>query len=75
MKLTNKYDEICGCAYVNIFTITKNTDIIGLSHFDPKNKKCSASWRQSIFIFTSEHTTLARDFSYYRTNPAHLRLD
>ena len=39
MKLTNKYDEICGCAYVNIFTITKNTDIIGLSHFDPKNKE------------------------------------
>ena len=34
-----KYDEIVGVAYVNIFTLSKNSDIVAIKPFDPKNKE------------------------------------
>ena len=39
MTLQNKYDELCGRAYVNIYTLTKDADEIGICCFDPKNKE------------------------------------
>lgn len=36
---TKVYDEICGRAYVNIYTLTKDADEIGICCFDPKNKE------------------------------------
>ena len=34
-----KYDEIAGVTYVNIFTLSKNSDVIAIAPFDPKNKE------------------------------------
>ena len=34
-----KYDEIAGVAYVNIFTLSKNSDVIAIAPFDPKDKE------------------------------------
>lgn len=34
-----KYDEIAGVAYVNIFTLSKNSDVVAIKPFDPKNKE------------------------------------
>ena len=39
MTLQNKYDELCGRAYVNIYSLTKDADEIGICCFDPKNKE------------------------------------
>lgn len=33
------YDEICGAALVNLFTLSKNSDTIAIYHFDPKNEE------------------------------------
>lgn len=32
------YDEICGAAFVNIFSLNKESDTIAFSPFDPKNE-------------------------------------
>lgn len=34
-----KYDEICGIAFVNLFVLSKEGDIIGLAPFNPKNEE------------------------------------
>lgn len=34
-----KYDEIVGAAYVNIFTLSKNSDVVAIAPFNPKNKE------------------------------------
>jgi hypothetical protein len=34
-----KYDEICGAALVNLFTLSKNSDTIAFRGFNPKNKE------------------------------------
>ena len=34
-----KYDEICGAAFVNLFTLSKNSDTIAFREFNPKNKE------------------------------------
>ena len=34
-----KYDEICGAAFVNLFTLSKDSDIIAFRRFNPKNKE------------------------------------
>ena len=34
-----KYDEIAGAAYVNLYTLSKNSDTIALAPFDPKNEE------------------------------------
>ena len=33
----HKFDEICGVAHVNIFTLTKDCDCIPIAPFDPNN--------------------------------------
>lgn len=33
------YDEICGAAFVNLFTLTKDSDPIALCGFDPSNEE------------------------------------
>lgn len=33
------YDEICGAALVNLFTLSKNSDTIAIYNFDPKNEE------------------------------------
>ena len=38
-KLQNRYDEICGAAYVNIFSESKNSNVIAISPFNPHNKE------------------------------------
>lgn len=38
-ELEKKYDEICGVAYVNLFTLSKHHSQINLIHFDAKNKE------------------------------------
>ena len=35
----NKYDEICGITFVNIYTLTKNCPGIVISPFDAQNKE------------------------------------
>lgn len=35
----NKFDEIVGVAYVNIFSISKNSDTINIAPFDRNNKE------------------------------------
>jgi hypothetical protein len=34
-----KFDEIVGAAYVNIFTLSKNSEVIAIAPFNPKNKE------------------------------------
>jgi hypothetical protein len=34
-----KYDEICGAAFVNLFTLSKDSDTIAFRGFNPKNKE------------------------------------
>lgn len=34
-----KYDEICGAALVNLFTLSKNSDTIAFRGFNPKNEE------------------------------------
>lgn len=34
-----KYDEICGAAFVNLFTLAKDSNPIVLCNFDPANKE------------------------------------
>lgn len=34
-----KFDEIVGAAYVNIFTLSKNSDVVAIAPFNPKNKE------------------------------------
>lgn len=34
-----KYDEIAGAAYVNLYTLSKNSDTIAIAPFDPKNEE------------------------------------
>ena len=34
-----KYDEICGAALVNLFTLSKDSDTIAFRGFDPKNEE------------------------------------
>jgi hypothetical protein len=34
-----KFDEIAATAYVNIFTLTKEADVIAIAPFDPRNKE------------------------------------
>lgn len=34
-----KFDEIAAAAYVNIFTLTKEADVIAIAPFDPRNKE------------------------------------
>lgn len=34
-----KYDEIAGAAYVNLYTLSKNSDTIAFSPFNPKNEE------------------------------------
>lgn len=34
-----KYDEICGAAFVNLFTLTKDSNPIVLCNFDPANEE------------------------------------
>ena len=38
-KLQNRYDEICGTAYVNIFSESKNSEVIAISPFNPRNEE------------------------------------
>lgn len=38
-ELEKKYDEICGVAYVNLFTLSKNHPQINLIPFNAKNKE------------------------------------
>lgn len=38
-ELEKKYDEICGVAYVNLFTLSKPYSQINLIPFDAKNKE------------------------------------
>lgn len=37
--LLRGYDEVCGAAYVNLFTLSKDSNTISLMGFDPKNKE------------------------------------
>lgn len=39
LEKQKKYDEICGIAYVNLFTLSKEWDKIVLAPFNPKNKE------------------------------------
>jgi hypothetical protein len=39
-----KYDEICGVAYVNMYTLTKDKEAIVISPFNPKNS-------EHLFVF------------------------
>lgn len=39
IELQHKYDEIVGAAYVNIFHLSKQSNIIAIAPFDPKNKE------------------------------------
>lgn len=34
-----KYDEICGAAFVNLFTLSKDSDTIAFRRFNPKNEE------------------------------------
>lgn len=34
-----KFDEIVGAAYVNIFTLSKNSNVVAIAPFNPKNKE------------------------------------
>ena len=34
-----KFDEIVGAAYVNIFTLSKNSDVVAIAPFNPKDKE------------------------------------
>ena len=34
-----KYDEICGAVFVNLFTLSKDSDTIAFRGFNPKNKE------------------------------------
>lgn len=34
-----KFDEIVGSVYVNIFTLSKNSDVIAIAPFNPKKKE------------------------------------
>lgn len=38
-ELIRHYDEICGAAFVNLFTLSKNSETIALSPFNPKNEE------------------------------------
>lgn len=38
-ELIRHYDEICGAALVNLFTLSKNSETIALSPFNPKNEE------------------------------------
>ena len=33
------YDEICGAMFVNLYTLSKNSETIDLAFFDPKNEE------------------------------------
>lgn len=33
------YDEVCGAAFVNLFTLSQDSDTISLSPFNPKNEE------------------------------------
>ena len=33
------YDDICGAAFVNIFTLTKDEEVIAIKGLNPKNKE------------------------------------
>ena len=37
LELQKKYDEICGTAFVNIYTLTKHCDCISIAPFNAKN--------------------------------------
>lgn len=39
MTTQRKYDEICGVGYVNMYTLTKNSDTIVIAPFNPKNQE------------------------------------
>lgn len=39
MEQQKVFDEICGVALINVYSLTKNTDRIAISPFDPKNKE------------------------------------
>lgn len=38
-EMLRKYDEICGATFVNLFTLSKDSDIITFRGFNPKNKE------------------------------------
>ena len=39
MEQQKLFDEICGIALINVYSLSKNTDRIAISPFDPKNKE------------------------------------
>ena len=39
MEQQKFFDEICGIALVNVYSLTKDTDRIAISPFNPKNKE------------------------------------
>ena len=39
IELQHKYDEVCGAAYVNIFHLSKDSDVIAISPFNHKDKE------------------------------------
>lgn len=38
-NMLRKYDEIAGATYVNLYTLSKNSDTITIAPFDPKNEE------------------------------------
>jgi hypothetical protein len=38
-NLQNTYDEICGIAYINVHTLSKDKDAVVISPFNPRNKE------------------------------------
>ena len=65
-ELLRKYDEICGATFVNLYTLTKNKEIIAFKNFNPKNKEHLFLLGVAKGFAGAYHKALALDVSAFQ---------